>query len=147
MCDAEQCLKPCAGIIYAIEARSLSMKIKMMGSMHSLRAIMAVFLWMSASAGLAGEMGYFETGYTLKKLSQDEGAFGRGVFVGYVVGVADRLGAGKVNGYNACIQSENVSTGQLKDIVKRYLNDHPQSLQYIGSSLVAAALSESFPCN
>ena len=39
------------------------------------------------------------------------------------------------------------SKNQLIDVVKRWLDDHPEVRQYTAGSLVTAALREKFPCN
>jgi hypothetical protein len=68
-----------------------------------------------------------------------------GACLGYVTGVADVLGGGTViDGIRACFVT--ATTGQLKDVVLRYLNEHPETRHLVAASLVARALSEAFPC-
>jgi hypothetical protein len=65
--------------------------------------------------------------------------------VGYVMGVHDALNGRTSAGY--CFQSpKNVTSGQLSDVVLKYLEDNPQLRHYSGNSLVSAALAQSFPC-
>jgi Rap1a immunity proteins len=40
-----------------------------------------------------------------------------------------------------------VTAGQVKDVVVRYLEKHPESRHAVGASLVLAALYEAFPCS
>jgi len=41
----------------------------------------------------------------------------------------------------------NVENGQVIDVVKVYLRDHPETRQYSAPTLVMLALKEKFPCN
>jgi Rap1a immunity proteins len=40
-----------------------------------------------------------------------------------------------------------VENGQVIDVVKLYLRDHPESRQYSSPTLIMIALREKFPCN
>src|SRR5262249_18426698 len=40
-----------------------------------------------------------------------------------------------------------VENGQVMDVVKLYLKDHPETRQYSAPTLVMLALKEKFPCN
>ena len=40
----------------------------------------------------------------------------------------------------------NVEKGQMMDVVKLYLRDHPETRQYHAPTLVMLALKEKFPC-
>jgi hypothetical protein len=68
------------------------------------------------------------------------------VCIGYIDGVAYAMNDGNaVNGFKACIPL-GVTAQQIKDIAVRYLIKNPAVRIYAASSLVAAALSEAFPC-
>jgi hypothetical protein len=72
--------------------------------------------------------------------------FASGDCMGYVVGIADALGAGnEINGFSACFPEE-VTTGQIRDIAIAFLQEHPELRHYAASGLVASALEEAFPC-
>jgi hypothetical protein len=45
----------------------------------------------------------------------------------------------------ACVP-DGVSAGQLVEVVKKWLREHPENWHYGADSLVAAALQEAFPC-
>ena len=73
--------------------------------------------------------------------------------IGYIVGVYD---AGEVldpasdkrrwvDGWTACVP-DGVLAGQLVEVVKKWLREHPAEWHYEADSLVAAALQEAFPC-
>lgn len=65
---------------------------------------------------------------------------------GYVVGVADTFDcSNQVLGFNWKSDTQ-ASQRDLVDVVVRWLNSHPQNLSYEADGLVAAALSEKFPC-
>ncbi|MCZ6606103.1 MAG: Rap1a/Tai family immunity protein, partial [Alphaproteobacteria bacterium] len=51
-----------------------------------------------------------------------------------------------VQGFRACIPSDEVPIRQLTDVVKKWLEDHPAVRHYPARGLVAQALSEVFPC-
>ena len=42
---------------------------------------------------------------------------------------------------------DKVENGQVIDVVKLYLRDHPENRQYSAPTLVMIALKEKFPCN
>ena len=65
---------------------------------------------------------------------------------GYVIGVADTFDCGReVLGYrwNSRI---SLSQEELVNAVLKWLNAHPRQLHHQAGGLIAAALSESFPC-
>lgn len=65
---------------------------------------------------------------------------------GYIEGVADAMSNGEpVLGWRACIPA-GVTVGQVKDATLQFLQIHIGFRQKIAASLVAAALSETFPC-
>ena len=71
--------------------------------------------------------------------------FDVGVCKGYIIAIADVLNNNTVSGHRACLP-ENVTKGQVIDIVVPWLEAHPQHRHFTANSLVALALSEAFPC-
>jgi Rap1a immunity proteins len=65
--------------------------------------------------------------------------------LGYVAAIADASGQRGVEGRRTCAPP-NVTLQQDVDVVKRYLEMHPEQRQYVAEGLVALALSEAFPC-
>ena len=70
--------------------------------------------------------------------------------LGFVVGVISAYTGPYVSLLSApttlfCLP-ENVSHGQAKDIVKKYMTDHPDRRHFPGESLVFGAIVEAFPC-
>ena len=69
-----------------------------------------------------------------------------GVCLGYVMAVADLLGQGRpINGARACV-SADVTSGQLMDVVRQWLERNPARRHINGAALVAVALQQAFPC-
>ena len=86
-------------------------------------------------------------GNQLQKICQakDE-TTSKDVCLGYINGVADVLrGKDEVAGARACIPT-NVTTGQARDIVTRWLTANPEDCHCNASTLVAEALEVAFPC-
>ena len=74
-----------------------------------------------------------------------------GTCVGYIAAVVDSMSnafltSGSVNAQQLCV-SEHVQLSQLKDIVRRWLSDHPEERHLAASLLVFQVLKEKFPCN
>lgn len=71
----------------------------------------------------------------------------RAYCMGYIVGVADANSTfGAIIRRPLFCLSAGVTTGQLVDVVTRYLETHPQSRHYAAASLVGGAFMEAFPC-
>ena len=69
-----------------------------------------------------------------------------GVCLGYVAAIADALGQGRpINGVRAC-PARDVTSGQMMDVVRQWLERNPARRHLTGSVLVAAALQQAFPC-
>jgi hypothetical protein len=69
-----------------------------------------------------------------------------GYCAGYMSGVADiMMQSIPVFGWRACLP-ETVSAAQATDVLKQFLNQHPEQRHYAAASLVAKALAEAFPC-
>ena len=64
---------------------------------------------------------------------------------GYVMGVVDTLSGESLK--MLCIDSASISSNQLSDVVKKWLEDNPQHRHFSAEGLVWGALSEaSFGC-
>jgi hypothetical protein len=69
-----------------------------------------------------------------------------GVCLGYVVAIADALGQGRpINGARACFAAD-VTSGQLMDVVRQWLERNPAKRHINGAALVVTALQQAFPC-
>jgi hypothetical protein len=85
-------------------------------------------------------------GNKLLAICSEGDGFDGGLCEGYVVAVFDVLSDGSaIGGWKAC-NPANLKSVHVKAIVVIWLRDHPESRHLSASSLVAAALSEAFPC-
>jgi len=69
--------------------------------------------------------------------------------MGYILGAEDAYDLAVVLHHQApdyCFP-KGVTNGQTAKIVIKYLNDHPQDLQYSAGSLIVAAFTDAFPCS
>ncbi len=80
-------------------------------------------------------LGNLETGDSLK----DECPTGSDKCLGYVAAVADTLG------WTACIPAK-ISTDELGQTVRQFINDHPENAHTVAFSVVVHALTEAYPC-
>ena len=46
-----------------------------------------------------------------------------------------------------CVPQGETGVGQLVEVVKQYLRDHPENRHRSADELVTAALKQKFPCN
>jgi hypothetical protein len=82
----------------------------------------------------------FLTGNHLLSRMQSESAVDKAIATGYVMGVFD-------NGQNAShCASSNVSSGQARDVVKKFLEENPSVRDYTADILTVVALSKAWPC-
>jgi hypothetical protein len=79
------------------------------------------------------------TGNQLKQDAVSPGCYSKGYFDGYVLGVLD------LTKDRRCIP-ERVEMGQTLDVIKNYLNDHPEELHLPASDLVLKAIQMAWPC-
>jgi hypothetical protein len=86
--------------------------------------------------------------------SYEDASFGEGVCFGYVDGVYDAgrevpgLGTNRLEWpglWTACVPKA-VTLGQLVEVVKKWLREHPEDWHYGADGQVARAFSETWPC-
>jgi hypothetical protein len=116
-------------------------------------AIMAIgaVLALTASPCLAqNASGSYLTGNALlERCSAATGSFDSGVCSGYVTGVVDAIetAQGVFGAKSKVCVPEQATIGQVRDIVKRFLDSHPAVRHMTASSLAWAAIQEAFPCS
>jgi len=82
----------------------------------------------------------FEDGNTLyAKCNENQRIY----CMGYVTGVADLLQGQNTNG--VCLP-QGVVVGQLVDVVKKFLKEHPETRHFTATSEIQVALEGAFPC-
>ncbi len=88
----------------------------------------------------------FKTGADLHEALQQDGAAQTNA-LNYVVGVADALN-GMLGEHGFCfeLKGEALTGARIADVVRSFLVKNPQMWARPGSTLVAAALEEGWPC-
>ena len=90
----------------------------------------------------------FHYGEGLLTLCETEGCLQQGFCLGYVIGAADMqavLDPWLPSQLRTC-PAESMTQGQVRDIVRTYMEENPEQLQLLGSRLVFFAVHEAFPC-
>jgi hypothetical protein len=83
---------------------------------------------------------YFESGNRLAQSCFSEKFVDKGYCIGYIAGVWDAL-----SGVVLCGSNE-VTSGQVEKIVKKYLSENPESLHLPADRLIVRALLPTFGC-
>lgn len=83
---------------------------------------------------------FFDGNDLLRNISSSE-LHERAVAIGYVMGVSDAH-----RGVTHCNVSNNVTAGQMRDIVRNHLERNPQTRHQTADVLVSQALSVVWPC-
>lgn len=102
-----------------------------------LRAALIALAVASAAVGARAE---FFTGNDLLDKFRSEALASKGVGLGYVMGVHDAL-----HGVTICTP-DHVTSGQLRDMVRNYLDNTPAIRHLSADSIVADVLKRAFPC-
>ncbi len=109
--------------------------------------------WLMATVAvlvLAGEArgDGWTTGNVLHEWCSGETVWHQRMCAGFVSGIADSMVNAPVWEWSTCFPPfpNTVTRGQLTDIVKRWLEQHPENRHLGAAGLVTAALSEAFPC-
>ena len=84
----------------------------------------------------------------LDTCKSDDADFSAGMCAGYISGV---ISGGRMQAFidktkTPFCTPDGVTNGQLYDVVKGYIKQHPEIRHYTGSVLIYIALRESFPC-
>ena len=67
--------------------------------------------------------------------------------MGFIIGVADAGGGGEfvVVGWQYCVPTQS-TMGQIRDVVRQFLEAHPEKRHMAAAGLVGEALQGAFPC-
>ncbi len=88
------------------------------------------------------------TGNDLLESCESKGNFEQAFCLGYITGVTDIEGLDSAvypERRRSCVP-ENVTNGQARDVVVKYLKDHPEERHLQAAILVAKAMGQAFPC-
>jgi hypothetical protein len=80
-----------------------------------------------------------ETGNSLLQYANKSNLFEQGYYQGYVVGVIEG------NVLKVCIP-DRVTLGQLAQVVKKYMEGHPERLHRWADEIVLEAVAAAWPC-
>ena len=103
----------------------------------------AVLIGISLSYQNAHAGSFFLSGNDLYTYINGDNAYDKGSALGFVVGIAD--GEESQKRPRICI-SDQVTRGQVRDVVKKYLTEHPEQRHFTAASLVIESLMAAFPC-
>ena len=93
-------------------------------------------------SGSAKADGYFDTGNDLRSLCRKPDAFSRGACVATVSGAVDMKAA---LGYK-CATAEGATREQYRDVVTKYLAEHPEKRNAAAVFNILLATQEAFGC-
>jgi Ssp1 endopeptidase immunity protein Rap1a len=88
------------------------------------------------------------TGNELLESCEAKGSFKEAFCLGYITGVTDldQMNASVFPEHRRSCVPENVTNGQIRDVIVRYLTDHPEERHMLAAILVAEAMGKAFPC-
>jgi hypothetical protein len=108
-------------------------------------ALALALLACAHAAPIAESAAVFDTGNSLYEYLTANNATARAHAAGYIAGVADVGSMGKVFGWSFCLP-QRTTKDQITDVVKQWLDQHPEK-RYVGAvGLVSEALAGAFPC-
>lgn len=87
----------------------------------------------------------YGTGRDLQDKCTDGRQVAKAYCDGYISAIASAMNYVGIGPYKTCIPQE-VSVNEMKKIVVRYMNEHPQDLFYTAIDLIAEPLVAAFPC-
>jgi hypothetical protein len=88
------------------------------------------------------------TGNTLLEACESKAELQQAFWLGYITGSTDvdgMNGAAFPERRRSCIP-ESVSNSQIRDVVVKYLKEHPEDRHLLAEILVVQALAKTFPC-
>jgi hypothetical protein len=85
------------------------------------------------------------TGNVLQEYCRSDHDIGVAFCLGFAAAVGGIMSRQEFQDRRACFPNE-VTTGQLRDVVTKFLDKNPEQLHHPAESLVALAFAEAFPC-
>jgi hypothetical protein len=112
-------------------------------SMGTRRTLIVALALSNLAVGGTAAGDFVDGNKLLQHCNEPYGTYSGGFCDGYISGVGSAFN--EMQGFY-CFPG-GVKAGQVIDLVKLYLTEHPEKRNYGASSLVIAALKEKFPCN
>jgi hypothetical protein len=110
--------------------------------------LLSALLLLLVSASAHGQRVSTTTGNDLLESCESKGNLEHAFCLGYIIGVTDVEGMDSAvfpERRRSCV-AENVSNGQVRDVVVKYLKDHPEERHLQAAILVVKAMGQAFPC-
>jgi Ssp1 endopeptidase immunity protein Rap1a len=113
-----------------------------------MKILLSAFFLLLVSASVHAQRVSTTTGNDLLDSCESKAEFKQAFCLGYINGATDLDGMdGSVfpERRRSCV-AENVSNGQVRDVVVKYLRDHPEERHLLAAILIVKAMSQAFPC-
>ena len=110
----------------------------------ALVAAVALAGLVAAGEAWAQDLRPFYDGNVLHQYCDAENLLDKQACVGFIAGISEATG-GNYAGYRACIP-RTITTGQMRDVVVKLLQAHPEDRHLRAVELVARALADAWPC-
>lgn len=106
-----------------------------------------MLLLIVVSLGQVAHAEYF-SGILLNKYCNSETGYENGMCLGYIVGVVDSFNTTNLvkEGRRALCIPPEVTSGQLVLVMRKSMQEHPETLHLPASAHTLSALSAAFPC-
>lgn len=113
-------------------------------TMNTIRLIQLVAVMAALSPTAAYSQ--WNSGNDLQEYCGGEaGSFVSGICSGYIIGTLDTVEGLLEDKKLACVPP-GVTKGQVRDIVIKYIEQHPEYRHFVGMNLVVLAVGSAFPC-
>jgi len=111
----------------------------------SIFTVSFLLIFASVQQSKAQYGGYYITGQDLHRVCNSEFDTDYGYCAGFITGVAEVMISQPVGQFRACNHG-TVRSEQLINIVRKYMNNNPDTAAEDGRTIVAKSLSWAFPC-
>lgn len=112
--------------------------------MRVVRKLPLLLLVLISSAGFAQTQEPYDGYYLRQALQRKAGTESEAEFnfnLGYVAGIARAL-----DGEGFCLPPGQVRFGEMKEVVLKYIGDHPTMLHKERALVIGLALADAYPC-
>lgn len=117
-----------------------------MKSIYSLALLATTLVVLMCSTPASAQRHVFRTGSDLHEALQQDGA-DYSYVLHYIVGAVDATnGAATKDGFCFDLNAERIKASRIADVVKTFVSKNTQMWDRPGSTMVAAALQEAWPC-
>jgi len=111
-----------------------------------IKLIVIVYLSSLGSFVSAGSTKYFYNGTKLYNLCRAESAIDEALCEGYILGVQDAIYSGHLSDHFSVCLPEGVEPDQIRLQLIRYIENHPEIMNFAAEGLVAKTLETTYAC-